>query len=273
MRIDKKIKTIFFSIALIYFILLSGLYVFQRGMIFFPDKTRPSLSAYDLENLDVQNLSVQTKDGLNVTGWIHRPSNKKPTFVFFHGNAGHYGHSIYAVADYIKLGYGVVLVGYRGYGGNEGSPSETGFYEDGRAYINHLIQEENIAETDIVLYGQSIGSGVAVQMATEFQSVKALILEAPYTSLPDVAARTYFFIPVHLLMKDKFNNLNKINEIKSPLFIMHGDQDKVIPFKFGKTLFERAEVKKDFMIVKNRGHNDMPDAVKSEGVLKFLESL
>lgn len=164
-----KIKRMFTAILMTYLILVGVLYLLQRRMIFFPDTQTPDVSTYAAHN--VAAVQVETADGLSVTGWRRPADAGKPTIVFFHGNAGHYGHRIYNVADFIEAGFGVVLVGYRGYGGNGGAPSEQGFYNDARAYMARLMKD-GVAEKDIILYGQSIGSGVAVQMATEFPNIK-----------------------------------------------------------------------------------------------------
>lgn len=264
MKINKKVKKIIFQIILVYLCVLAGLYFLQRKMIFFPDQTTPDISLYS--NFD--EIPVKTTDGLTITGWHHLADQGKPTLVFLHGNAGHHGHRIHNVESYIEAGFGVLLAGYRGYGGNEGAPSEAGVYNDARAYISQLIKD-GINEKNIILYGQSIGSGVAVQMATEFKNVKALILEAPYTSLPDVAAKTYFFIPVHLLMKDKFDSLSKIKSVSAPLLIMHGLDDKVIPPAFGQTLYTEANRPKELFQLGNHGHNDLPFEALSSKVIEF----
>ena len=270
MEINKRIKKIILQIILIYFGLVAVLYLLQRTMIFFPDKTAPTVTAHHALGNGVNNFSVVTEDGLNITGLLHQADEGKPTIVFFHGNAGHYGHRIYNAADYMQAGFGVVLAGYRGYGGNEGSPSEAGFYKDARAYISQLIND-GVDEKDIILYGQSIGSGVAVQMATEFKNVRALVLEAPYTSLPDVAKKRYFFIPVKLLMKDQFDSLSKIQDVKAPLLIMQGLNDRVISPTLGQKLYEAANEPKEIFQLEGYGHNDLPFDRLASKVIDFVE--
>ena len=167
---------------------------------------------------------------------------------------------------------GSSLASYRGYGGNAGKPSEQGFYQDARAWLQKL-QELGLSQDNIILYGESIGTGVAVQMATEFPDVKALILESPYTSLPDVAAGTYFFIPVHLLMKDKFDSYAKIKNVKVPLMIIQGLSDRVIRPKFGQKLFDAANEPKDILKLDGYGHNDLPTGVIAEKTRAFISAL
>ena len=265
--VNMAIKATILLIIIAYLCLIIGLYILQRKLIFFPDTSIPNTSLYG--NYDINEITVQTEDKLVLKGWMHSAEPNKPTIIFFHGNAGHYGHRIYNVESYVKAGFGVILVGYRGYGGNAGTPSEEGFYKDAHAYISQAIKD-GVNEENIILYGQSIGTGVAVQMATKFRNIKALILEAPYTSLPDVAAEIYSFIPVRTLMKDKFDSLSKIKDVTAPLLIIQGLKDQVIPPAFGQTLYEEAETTKHIYQLKNHGHNDLPFDLLSSKVIEFV---
>lgn len=208
-----------------------------------------------------------------MTAWYFPPSVKeKPVLLYFHGNAGHYGHRLPKVQDYLAAGYGVLLAEYRGYGGNPGTLGERELYRDGRAYMKWLEREKEIAPEQVILYGESIGSGVAVQMATEY-SVRGLVLEAPFSSLLDVASKTYFFVPVRFLLKDTYNNIQKIGRIKAPLLIMHGRKDNVVPFWQGRRLFEAAGEPKKFIEIPDGGHNDLYNRGISRYVLEFLGGL
>ena len=264
MLFDKKI---FLTFIIIYLCVVFALYCFQRKMIFYPDKNFPNINVY--ETYGIKPVNVTTSDNLGLTGWWKKAQKDKPTLIFFHGNAGHHGHRMQNILSYIDKGFGVLLAGYRGYGGNPGSPSETGFYKDAEAYMHHLINE-GIDENKIIVYGQSIGTGVAVRIAYEYKNIQALILEAPYTSLPDVAAKTYFFIPVHFLMHDKFDNLSKIKEVKSPLLIMHGTKDHIIPSEMGRKLYEAGNSPKELYYLEGYGHNDIPFKRLSSKTLDFL---
>lgn len=264
-----RIKNTLLYVLLIYVALIGLLYVFQRSMIYFPSKDVPNISIFSDEG--IQEFSVETEDGLTLTAWLKKPEDGKETLVFFHGNASNHVGTAYMALPYLQRGYGLLSVGYRGYSGNTGKPSEEGFYADARAHIKALI-DAGIAENDIVLYGQSIGTGVAVQMATEFPNVKALVLESPYTSLPDVAAKTYFFVPVRLLMKDRFDSLSKIQNIKMPLLVMQGSADNIISPQFGKRLFDAANDPKEIKILEGYGHNNLPVEAMAEKVMAFVRA-
>lgn len=270
MVINKKIRKIILYCALVYCCLVAALYVFQRTMIYFPSRGKPEIAPYQTQG--VFEIKTRTVDGLELSGWMRTPDPEKPVIMFFHGNASTMEMALSKAAPYAEAGYGFLLAEYRGYSGNPGNPSETGFYRDARAWIARL-NNLGILPENIVLYGESIGTGVAVQLATEFPDVKAVILESPYTSLPAVAARTYFFVPVNLLMKDRFDNLSKINKVKAPLLIMQGKKDRIIPSELGQELYNKANEPKSMFKLDDYGHNNMPDALKSSYALKFLNNI
>lgn len=264
----KRIKKIIVQIIIVYICLVGVLYFAQRAMLYFPSKNKPDITPYSTQG--VFETTTETKDGLSLSGWMRNPDIDRATVIFFHGNASTLDMTIYKASPYAQAGYGFLLASYRGYGGNVGKPTEQGLYDDARAWINKL-QELGIPQNKIIIYGESVGTGVAVQMATEYPDIKALVLESPYTSLPDVAAKTYFFVPVHLLMKDKFNSLSKIKNVTAPLLIMQGLKDKIVPAVLGQKLFSAANDPKEIFQFKEYGHNDMPIESLSEKTIEFLK--
>lgn len=246
---------IIFYFLIGYLLLTTLVYVFQRSLQYFPDKTRPqSPDKYALPGM--QELHIAGEDGLQLLSWFMPPKNPDgKIIVFYHGNAGHIGHRAIKSRYYIERGYGVFFLEYRGYGGNKGSPSEQGFYADARSALKWL-DGKGYKTSQIIIYGESIGTGVAVQIASEIQP-EYLILEAPFSSAVDVARRNYFFLPVDILMKDRFDNIDKISNVKSSLLIVHGDEDRVIPIEFAKNLFERANHPKEFVTINGGAHNDL----------------
>lgn len=254
-----------------YVLLVGVLYFFQRGMIYFPDTTAPDMAvAGDIDMLPVRTV---TSDGLELLSWHGKAASDKPTLVLFQGNAGNIQHRVYKVRSFMNAGYGVMLVGYRGYGGNPGRPSEQGLYADARAALEYL-ENSGVGSERIVLYGESLGSGVAVRIATEqaaaARPVVAIVLEAPFTSVGDVAAYYYPFIPVRWLLKDTFDSAAIIATVDAPILVVHGEQDEVIPFIFGKRLFEAALQPKQAYWVREAGHNDLADFGLYERVIDFL---
>lgn len=255
----------FLGCVLFYIGMLVFLYFEQRSLMYFPDKIRPD----SIEGITVAN--VTTEDGIQLEGWYAKAITGMPTIVYFHGNASNYAGRLPKVIEYINDGYGVLLAGYRGYGGNQGTPSEQGFYKDARAYMKFLA-DNNVLLDQTIIYGESIGTGVAVQMATEYKTA-ALILEAPFSSTADVAQSVYWFVPVRYLMTDQFRSADKIKNVKSPILIIHGEGDATIPIRFGRKLYEAAADPRQFIAIEKAGHNDLYDHGASQHVLDFLRTL
>lgn len=266
----QRVKSILFYFCIIYIAIVGGLYFGQWAMIYFPAKYKPDITPYVSAGL--YEARTQTSDGLTLSSWVRDANEGKETLVRFHGNAYNHEGSLYKASPFISDGYGFLSVGYRGYNSDEGKPSERGFYKDARAWIDYLIAS-GVPQEELVLYGESVGTGVAVQMATEYPNIKAVVLEAPYTSFPDVAKRLYFFAPVALLMKDRYDNLSKIKDVKAPLLIMYGSEDNIIPPKLSKRLFEAANDPKQIVEIEGHGHNDMPIERLALETVTFIEAL
>lgn len=263
---------ILFVLVALYLALVGALYMAQRSMVFVPDRNRPDPVAGGVPDMTV--VEVKTQDGLTLRGWFSPPpeDSTKPVLVYFHGNAGNIESRGPVARQWIDDGYGVLLSEYRGYGGNPGHPSEEGFYEDARAWLRWL-SERGLSDDRWILYGESLGSGVATQMALEYPGVKVLVLQSGYTSLPDVARKTYFFVPVDLLMKDHFENLRKIPQVKAPILILHGARDSTIPVDHAQRLYAAAPDPRKMEIFQDRDHSDIPAASCKAAVEGFLSSL
>ncbi|MXO91525.1 alpha/beta hydrolase [Pontixanthobacter aquaemixtae] len=181
-----------------------------------------------------EEATLETSDGLSLRAAFSAPRAGQSVVVFFHGNGDNLPGAATAMGEVQQAGYGVLLVEYRGYGGNAGEPSEEGFYRDGRAALAWL-KAQGYQGQDIVLAGNSIGSGTAVQMASEVDA-RALILVSPLTSVPDVAAEQAKFLPVRLLLRDQFANADKIGNLAMPILLQHGTGDRVVPFSHAEKL-------------------------------------
>ena len=245
------IKQLLLYIVLFAALVMAFVYFYQRNMIYFPTKGPLKRELFDAN--DFENVRLKTADQLSLTAWYKKAAEGFPTIIYFHGNAGHIGYRVPLVRPYIKKGYGVFLLEYRGYGDNFGKPTEVGLYRDARAAVVYL-QHQNISTKDMIFFGESLGTGVATQMATEFDNC-ALILQAPFQSLPKVAKHHYPWI----ILKpwDRFDTQDKITHINSPLLILHGEQDAVVPFEQGLALFESASNLKTMRSFPNAGHNDV----------------
>ena len=257
------------TLVLAYFVFIVALGFMQKRLMYFPDSTRFVPSEWALK--EMEPAQAKTEDGLTITDW-YRPAQARDKFtiVFFQGNAGHPGYRNYKFRPWLDAGYGLLIVGYRGFG-NPGSPSEEGLYMDAQAAIEGL-HKLGVPDKAMVFYGESMGTGVATQMATEYGAA-ALILESPYTSVPDVGADRYPMVPVHFLLRDKYDSLSKIKDVHMPLLLLHGEMDQVVPIKFGKRLFEAANEPKQAMYVPEAGHNDVYNLRVQEAILSFLSKL
>ncbi|MFP6744817.1 MAG: alpha/beta hydrolase [Alphaproteobacteria bacterium] len=259
----------FLTYACAGYALFSGImFVAQRRMMYHPDTSTPNLDQAGVS--DMVAVTVTTADGLDLTAW-HRPPNRDgaPTLLYFHGNAGHIGHRGSKARPYLDAGYGVMLASWRGYGGNPGSPTEDGFYDDARAALDFLAAA-GVPANRVVVYGESIGSGPAVQVATE-RDIGALVLEAPLTSAANVAQRHYWYLPAQYLVLDRFNSIAKIDRIEAPLFIVHGFRDSVVPIDMSYSLLAAAAEPKDAQFFPGATHNDLYDHGADDAIIAFLE--
>jgi len=245
------------------------MYGMQRSLMYFPDRSTPDRGGAGVP--EMQQVTLHTADGLELAAWYRAAGEGRKTIVYFHGNGGNIAGRGYKVKPYLNAGYGVMLVEYRGYGGNPSSPDEAGLYADGRAALDWL-EAGGVPPEHTVLYGESLGSGVAVQLAGE-RPPAALVLEAPFTSASDVAAASYWFLPVRLLIKDRFDSIAKIGDVQAPLLLVHGERDRVVPVRFGRRLFDAANEPKKAVFLPDGHHNDLPDHGLIPEVLAFLEGL
>lgn len=239
----------------IYVVLVTLMYVFQERFLFHPDakyysQTQVGVSAYT-------EITVTTADNLNLKGWYAAAQPDMPTILFFHGNASTWQWRAQDFVPLVKKGYGVLLAGYRGYGGNAGKPSEAGFYNDAEAYLGYLATQ-NVKPEETVLYGESLGTGVAVEMAYRYKNIRALVLEVPFASIAETAAIHYPFVPfMDRIVKNKFENIYKIGAVTTPKLFLLAGFDRVIPPAEGKRLFEYAPTPKTLKTFDNAGHNDI----------------
>ena len=183
---------------------------------------------------------------------INKDLQKKKTLILFHGNAGNLNNRIYKINELNKLDINILLVSWRGFSGNRGKPTEKGLYEDGKAAIK-WIKDQGVDQKNIILYGESLGTGVATQMSLDFD-VSALILESPYTSMVDAARLYYPYLPVSLLLKDRYENSKKIDKINIPVMIMHGQKDNIVPVEMSYTLFKLIKGEKYSYFPENDDH-------------------
>lgn len=256
-----------------YAIICLGLYIFQRDLIYYPDPRRADLSNTLLHN-DFQEVQFQTQDGLNLYGWYHEAQEGFPTILLMHGNGGHLGYRDIKAYRWIQdTGAGFFLFSYRGYGGNPGHPTEQGLYQDAAAAFDFL-RSQGIESTDILLYGESLGTGVATHLAQGLSDpVYGIILESPFLSIADIGARRYRLFPVNLLLKDRFDSAEKVSGIRSPVLIILAGRDKIVPVEESLRLKEFIPTPTDVITYEHSGHNNLHDFIDPREVLDRLRLL
>lgn len=256
--------------ALFYICVTAVLYFGQRNLLYFPAGPREAIET--LTNNIPQTLNVTTEDNINFDGWYWPARDGFETLVFFHGNGQAYQYWVNKMMVHINRGYGVLFTDYRGYGGFDGKPSEQGTYKDARAFIAALHTQKSIPYSDMIFYGESLGTGVAIQMATEFPP-KALVLESPYSATDDIGRARFPVFPVRLLMKNKYRSIDKIPALTMPKLFIHAKNDRVIPIEFSKKLYDAAPEPKEFVTIDNGGHNDLYDNGAPLHIGQFLSTI
>jgi fermentation-respiration switch protein FrsA (DUF1100 family) len=206
--------------------------------------------------LDFEDVFFATRDGLRLNGWFIPHRQARSTLVWFHGNAGNISHrveNIKLLHDKVKIN--IFIFDYRGYGRSEGSASEEGTYLDGEAALALIQKRLGMEPKKIVFFGRSMGAAVAVEMANRFDS-QALILESPFLSIRAMAREVFPFLPIGFLLRTQYDIGHKIQKIKTPLLVLHGDQDEVVPFAQAKMVFDAAPEPKKFFTIAGARHND-----------------
>jgi len=248
-----------------YIALAAVVYVAQRSLMYFPDTAHVLPAAAGLP--EAEEVPLTATDGVRIAAWHVPPRDGKPVILYFHGNGGALRFRVTRFRRVIADGIGLVALEYRGYGGSGGSPNEQGLIADAQAAYHFAAA--HYPPQQLVLWGESLGSGVAIAVAAE-RPVSRVILEAPFTSAVALGARHYWYLPVRLLMKDQSRSDLRIGKVKAPVMIMHGVNDRVVPYAMGEQLFELANKPKHFVRFLDGGHEDLDDNGGLDAVARFL---
>jgi fermentation-respiration switch protein FrsA (DUF1100 family) len=249
----------------IYAGLVVALYFGQRSLMYFPTTQRTAPADAGLPQ--AEEVVLETSDGEKVIAWHVPPKSGKPIVIFFHGNGDFLAGRAARFRELAAAGVGVLALSFRGYAGSTGQPTEEGLHRDAMAAYDFAAAR--YAPDRIVLWGFSLGSGVAVALAAK-RPIGKLVLEAPYTSTADVAASIYPFVPVRLLMKDQFHSDERIQAVKAPILFLQGERDQAIPISIGERLFAMAPEPKRFVRFPQGHHEDLENYGVVSVVLKFL---
>lgn len=228
-------------------------FAFQDQLLFQPSSRL--LATPDKAGMDYETVRLKTEDDETLHGWwIPAADVSRGTLLFFHGNAGNISGRLESVQQFHRLGLNVLIVDYRGYGQSTGSPSEEGIYRDAEACWRYLTETKGLAAQEIIVFGRSMGGGVATWLAVRKQP-GAVILESVFTNVPDIGAHHYPFLPVRALSTNQFDNESRVSQIEAPKLIIHSRGDRVVPFELGRDVYEAAAEPKQFLEIQG-GHND-----------------
>ncbi len=256
-------KKIVLTALATYFVILALLFFFQRNLQYMPmGKVEKVADGF-------REIQLTTEDRIKILAWIHDSKDAQKAILFFHGNAGNLADREEKLQAFVKRGFAVLAISYRGYFGSQGKPSEAGLMMDADAAYKFLLGQ-GYPTKNIILFGESLGSGVAIQFAAKHK-FHAVILESPFSSVVSVAQNRYWFAPVNLLLKDKFNSIAFAPEISSPVLIFHGTADDVVRFEEGQKLYHAIKSPKKFIEIQGAGHLDFPGEFLAEETKKFLD--
>jgi len=257
------------GVILIYLSILVLLFIFQRNLMYLPEENNYS---GDKIKVDIEKVKINTSDNLDLLGWFHKKDLKKfKTILYFHGNAGKLENRIHKLNHFKDMEVNFLIIAWRGFSGNKGKPSERGLYIDGNSATKWL-KNLGLNEKDIILYGESLGTGIATEIAQN-SNFAGLILETPFTSMVDAAKNVYPYIPVGLLLKDRYENYKKIKNINIPILVMHGEADQIVPFRMGKKIYDIAKQPKYYHFTKYDDHMMEYDENLVSELKKFIKSL
>ena len=260
------------ALILFYILLVIIVFFFQRSLLYHPSVNNYLEDNINKEPTEIEKVKITTKDKIDLIGWLYEKDIKKfKTILFFHGNAGSLNNRTYKLNHFKDLNVNFLIIAWRGFSGNMGKPNETGLYEDARSAIRWL-NARGIKDKDILLYGESLGTAIAVEIAQN-KKYAGIILESPFTSMINMGKKYYPFFPVSFLLKDKFESHNKINKISVPILIIHGKVDKIVPYSMGKKMYELARQPKFFYSQEYGDHMVEYDKELLLALKNFIDSL
>jgi len=262
------------ALVLGYALLVGVVYVAQDGLVYFPNIGREHAATPAAFGLAHEDVTIETEDGEKLHAWWIPAAERRGTVLLFHGNAGNISHRLDYARMFRGLGYDTLLVDYRGYGRSTGTPTEEGTYRDALASWRWLTGTKALRADQIVLFGESLGGAVGCWLAERYRP-RALVLASTFTSVPDLGAEVYRFLPVRLMSRFKYDTHACLSRVEAPVLVVHSPRDDIIPYAHGRRLYDAARGPKAFLEI-DGGHNDgfvfmRPEWV--QGVGDFLERL
>ena len=264
--------TIILILVSFYILLLAVMFFFQAHFLYHPSVNSYLKDQTTNEPSEIKKVKITTKDNIELVGWSYNKDIEKfKTILFFHGNAGSLENRTYKLNHFKDLNVNFLIIAWRGFNGNKGKPSEIGLYRDAKSAIKWL-NLKGVTEENIILYGESLGTGVAVEVAQN-KNYAGVILESPFTSMVNMGKKYYPLFPVRFLLKDKFESYKKIKKVSVPILVIHGKIDKIVPFAMGKKMYELANEPKFFYFQEYGDHMVDYDEKLLSVLKKFIQSL
>tara|TARA_B100001063_G_scaffold245132_1_gene279885 strand:+ start:1194 stop:1994 length:801 start_codon:yes stop_codon:yes gene_type:complete len=246
----KYLYFIIFSLASAYTLVLLFIYLNQRNLLYHPTENN---YLEDKINFNYEEVWIETEKDIKLKSWLIKKNLEKyKTLIFFHGNAGNLFNRVHKLNELNKLNINILIISWRGFSGNSGKPTEKNLYVDGKMSIKWL-NDLGVSNDKIILYGESLGTGVAVELG-QSNTFNSIILESPFTSIAKAAKIYYPYLPINLLLKDRYDSIDKINKITKPVLIMHGMKDNIVPYEMGVKLFQKANQPKYSYFPKEDDH-------------------
>ncbi len=221
----------------------------------------------------IEEITISTADKVKITSLYLPSAESDKLLIYFHGNAGNIYHRIPSLLQLQNAGINVIGVSYRGYGKSNGDPNEEGVYQDGKAIFQYTVEQMGFSKENIIIFGRSIGTAVAINTAQN-EKIRGVILVTPMTDGKD-QAKAAGLGPISSWAGNSFDNISKVGNIESPLLVIHGTNDRVVPYSMGKAIFNRAKSKKEFVRIKGANHNNLQDAYGKEywpPIIEFIKN-
>ena len=265
----RMIYTILIGLSLGYLLLVSLVYIRQGSMVYYPTKDIEGTPA-DI-GLKYEEITLRTKDRVNLSVWYVPAKNERGVVLFCHGNAGNISHRLDSIRIFHDLGLSVLIFDYRGYGRSEGSPTEEGTYLDAESAWEYLVNVKGARPEKIILFGRSLGSAVAAELALRHPAA-GIIIESGFKSIPALGAKFFPYLPIRLISRFQYSTIDKVSMINMPKLFIHSPQDEMIPYEHGAALFEKAAEPKEFLQITG-GHNEgflTSGKIYTDGLNRFI---
>ncbi|MFZ3122915.1 MAG: alpha/beta hydrolase [Thermodesulfovibrionales bacterium] len=263
------IYTIFIGLALGYLLLVGFVYLRQGSMVYYPTKDIEGTPA-DI-GLKFEEITLRTKDSVNLSAWYVPAKDERGVVLFCHGNAGNISHRLDSIRIFHDLGLSVLIFDYRGYGRSEGSPTEEGTYLDAESAWEYLVNVKGARSEKIILFGRSLGSAVAAELVLR-RKAAGIIIESGFKSIPALGAKFFPYLPVRLISRFQYSTIDKVSRINIPKLFIHSPQDEMIPYDHGAALFKNAAEPKEFLQITG-GHNEgflTSGEIYTDGLDRFI---